>query len=316
MSTNFEWGSGEAEDSFEALDEQEAWGTSGEASYDQEYQPGEYAESEGEWSYGEAEAQDEAEAVFDETVEMELASDLLSLGSEAELDQAVGKLMTGAARAVGGSIGRDVGQQLGSAIKQVAQQAISAAGSPGAAAGEIYGLETEGMSGEDQDFEVMRRLVRFAGAAAGRAARGARRGINPRALVRSSLMSAARRWAPGLLRRSRMRHRGQNWRRRPWRRRDRRPQWDPQFGAQQFPYPQPYPQQYPPGMAPPGMQPPQQPPFDPNANAGFGSPQFPPAPMPQGMPDPGAPMDAGGGDGPFPSKGRWTRQGGQLTIHL
>jgi hypothetical protein len=297
MSTNFEWG--EAEDSFEALDEQEAWGDS-EASYDQ-------------GSYGEAEA--EAEAVLDEMEEAELASDLLSLGSEAELNQAVGKLMHSAARAVGGSISRDVGQALGSAIKAAAQDTLAAAGAPGAAsAGEVLGLETEGLSGEDQEFEVMRRLVRFAGAAAGRAAR-AGRGINPRAIVRSSLVSAARRWAPGFLRRFGMPHRRDAWRRRPWRRHDWRRRHQP-WGAQPYPYPypQPYPQPYQPGLTPPGM-PPQQPQFDPNAG-GFGAPHGQPAPGMQGMPDSGAPMDAGGGGASFPMTGRWTRQGGQLTIHL
>jgi hypothetical protein len=39
--------------------------------------------------------------------------------------------------------------------------------------------------------------------------------------------------------------------------------------------------------------------------------------MGQGMPDAGGPQDSGGGpEGPIPQTGRWTRQGGQLTIHL
>ena len=64
-----------------------------------------------------------------------------------------------------------------------------------AAAGNLFGLELEGMSPEDQEFEVARRFVRFAGAAA----RNARRSRNPRA----ALTAAARRFAPGFLRRRR-----------------------------------------------------------------------------------------------------------------
>ena len=123
MATNFEWGAGEMEDSFESLGEQETYGGNGEASYyEQERngpQSGIYGEAEG----GYAQGGQEAESVFDETEEMELAADMLSLGSEMELDQAIGKVMHSAARAVGGSISRDVGMALGSAIKAAAQQA-------------------------------------------------------------------------------------------------------------------------------------------------------------------------------------------------
>ena len=101
MSMNSGWGAGEMEGSFEAFDQQEAYGANGEASYEMEgngLHVNPYGEAES--PYGEAEQ--EAEGVFDETEEMELASDLLSLGSEAELNQAIGELMHRAAHAVGG----------------------------------------------------------------------------------------------------------------------------------------------------------------------------------------------------------------------
>ncbi len=131
MSMNSGWGAGEMEGSFEAFDQQEAYGANGEASYEMEgngLHVNPYGEAES--PYGEAEQ--EAEGVFDETEEMELASDLLSLGSEAELNQAIGELMHRAAHAVGGSINRDVGMALGNALKTAAQQTVAAAGAPGA----------------------------------------------------------------------------------------------------------------------------------------------------------------------------------------
>jgi hypothetical protein len=246
---------------------------------------------------------------------MELAADMLSLGSEMELDQAIGKVMHSAARAVGGSISRDVGMALGSAIKAAAQQAAPISGAPSSTSGELFGIETEGLSGEDQEFEIMRRFVRFAGAAAGRAARSPR-GINPRSIVRSALFRAARRWAPGLLRRwSRGLRRGPDWNRRRWLARQQRWGAAPGYGYGYPPYQTPYPPT--PGMPGAQQQPPS--PFEPGGGGGgFGGGQDQSGgAMGQGMPDAGGAQDSGGGpEGPIPQTGRWTRQGGQLTIHL
>jgi hypothetical protein len=312
MSTNFGWGAGEFEDSYEALDQQEAYGTNEASSYQQSgygQQESGYGEFEGQ--YGESGS--DTEGVFDESEEMELAADLLSLGNEMELEQAVGTLMRSAARAVGGSINKDVGMALGTAIKAAAQQALSASGTP-AASGELFGIETEGLSGEDQEFEIMRRLVRFAGAAAGRAAR-APRGMNPRAIARSSFVRAARRWAPGLLRRFGNRFRRPGWQRRRWH--GMRHRWGMQPPGYGYGYP--YGQQPYPGAQPPYPGAPQpQSPSDPNAAGAFGGAMDPSgSPMTQGMPDAGgSDSSAPGADGPVPQAGRWTRQGGQLTIHL
>ena len=319
MSMNSGWGAGEMEGSFEALDQQEAYGANGEASYEMErngLQINPYGEAESQ--YGEA--QQEAE-VFDETEEMELASDLLSLGSEAELNQAIGELMQRAAHAVGGSINRDVGMALGSALKSAAQQAVPAAGAPPASSGEVFGIETEGLSGEDQEFEIMRRFVRFAGAAAGRAAR-APRGFNPRAIVRSAFTRAARRWAPGLLRRWGGQFGGRGWYGRRWRRWPYfRRQWGVPGPGYPYGYGYPYQPQYPGAPPIPGMEGAQQPApsFGMGAGpAGVGGAEPSPGAMGQGMPDTGAGPESpgGGGEGPTPQAGRWTRQGGQLIIHL
>ena len=290
MCTHFEWGAGELDGSFETLEEQEAYGATGEASYDQES----YGQQESAYGGQYGEVPQEAEGVFDETEEMELAADLLSLGNEMELDQLIGKLIRSAARAVNGTINRDVGTALGGAIKTVAQELVPVMGAPAAAAtGEIFGIETEGLSGEDQEFEVMRRFVRFAGAAAGRAAR-APRGVNPRTIARSALVRAARRFAPGILRNWGSRLRGPEWNRR------RRLGWRGVRHPQSFNAPgDGYPPYQPQPWGAPGTPGPQQGPpgFDPNAaSAGFGGAADPnAAAMSQGMQDPSAGPDSAAG---------------------
>ena len=194
MSMNSGWGAGEMEGSFEAFDQQEAYGANGEASYEMEgngLHVNPYGEAES--PYGEAEQ--EAEGVFDETEEMELASDLLSLGSEAELNQAIGELMHRAAHAVGGSHQsrcrhgarqrpQDRRAADGAPPRGAPGAGVSAAGGPGAGVlrrGE--GPPREGpppvkssasrrkvSAARTRNSKSRGACVRFAGAAAGRAA--------------------------------------------------------------------------------------------------------------------------------------------------
>ncbi len=65
-----------------------------------------------------------------------------------------------------------------------------------AIAGSRLGLELEGLSREDQEFQIARRLVRFVEAALRGAARAAER--DPEAAARRALAAAAARLAPGL----------------------------------------------------------------------------------------------------------------------
>ena len=156
------------------------------------------------------------EVPFNETQEMALAAELLSVSNEQELEQFLGGLIKSAGRAVGSFVRSPVGQALGGVLKDAARQALPIVGGAiGSAvggtsggdigrklattAGRVFGLELEGLSGEDQEFEVARRFVRFAGAAAGRAA-VAPRNMPPRQAARSAVVGAARRHAPGLLR--------------------------------------------------------------------------------------------------------------------
>lgn len=62
----------------------------------------------------------------------------------------------------------------------------------------IFGMELEGLSPEDKEFELARRFVRLAADAVAEA--GSRAGREPAQAVQLALLHAARRHAPGLLR--------------------------------------------------------------------------------------------------------------------
>ena len=153
---------------------------------------------------------------IDEMQEMELGAELLEVTSEQELEQFLGKLVRRAASAAGGFISSPAAHALGGILKNAARQALpvvggalgSAIGGAGGArmgsqlatsAGRLFGLELEGLSAEDKEYEVARRFVRFGGAAAANAAR--MRGAGGAAGARAAALAAARRHAPGLLRR-------------------------------------------------------------------------------------------------------------------
>jgi hypothetical protein len=177
--------------------------------YSGEYDAGEYG-----YEFG-SDQEFETYGPFSEAEEMELAAELLSVQNEGELDQFLGDLIKKAGRAVGGVIKSPVGKALGGAVKNVAKQALPALGStvgnailPGvggivggklaSAAGKMFGLELEGLSYEDQEFEAAKGVVRLAGAAASNAAQ-AEPSTPPQQVVQSALTDAAQKHAPGLL---------------------------------------------------------------------------------------------------------------------
>lgn len=158
----------------------------------------------------------EAESVFGEADEMNLASELLEVTSEEELDQFLGKLIKRAGRTLGHVVRSPVGQAVGSLLKGAARQALPGIGSAiggyfggatgarlgsqgAAAAGRLFGLELEGLSGEDQEFEVARRFVRFSGDTVKNIARMPP-GRDLLGAARAATTAAAQRHAPGLLR--------------------------------------------------------------------------------------------------------------------
>lgn len=176
--------------------------------------PGEYVgEYEGEYT-GEytGEAESFGESPFSEAEEMELASELLSVSNEAEMEQFLGNLFS----KVGGFFKSGVGKQLGGALKGIVKTALPVAGTalgnmvlPGvggmiggklaSAAGSLFGLELEGLSNEDREFEVARQIVRLGAAAASNAAQ-ADPSAPPSQIAHAALTAAAQQYAPGLLR--------------------------------------------------------------------------------------------------------------------
>lgn len=170
---------------------------------------------------------DEEEAEFefeadDDSDEMELAAELLTVSSDEELEQFLGKLIGSATKAARGFLRSSTGKAVGRALKGMAKKALpvagraafSAIGLPenlggqlGQAAGGLFGLELEGLSPEDQEFEVARRFVRFGRSAASNAASLASR-VPAGQAVNTALQKAALQHAPGMLRGGRTRRGG------------------------------------------------------------------------------------------------------------
>ena len=157
------------------------------------------------------------ESPFDEEEEVQLATELLGVTSEEELEQFLGNWLKAAAKKAGGFLRSSVGKQLGGILKNVAKQALPAIGGAigtaiapgigtavGAKAGDwasnLFEVEGEGIDHEEYEFETARRFVALSGAAARNAAAGSRR-VAPRALAQQAVHSAARRYAPGVARR-------------------------------------------------------------------------------------------------------------------
>jgi hypothetical protein len=154
------------------------------------------------------------EGPFSEDEETMLATELLSITDEAELDQFLGKLLKGAWRSLRKKVGSVV-RPLSGVLKGVAKQALPFLGGAvgslipipgvGTAVGTALGsavskaLETEleGFSLEDQEFEKARRFVRLAGTAAQQAAM-AQPNANPLAAVKAAVMAAAQQQMPGV----------------------------------------------------------------------------------------------------------------------
>ncbi len=153
------------------------------------------------------------DGLMSEMEEVELASELLNASSDAEIDQFLGKVFRRIRRRIGRAIPslRPLAGMLRGLVRRalpIAGGALGTFGGPlgtalgsrlGGAASRLFEAELEGMSPEDQEFEVARRLVRLASSAAQQAA-GLPTGP-PLAAARAALAAAARTHAPGLLQR-------------------------------------------------------------------------------------------------------------------
>jgi uncharacterized protein (DUF697 family) len=169
------------------------------------------------FEFGNAEAAfgGEISSPFNEMQELELASELLSVGNEAELNQFLGNFIQKAGSAIGSFVSSPTGQALGGILKQAAKKALPVVGSAiggyfggstgadvggrlASTAGNILGLEFQEMNQEDREFEVARRFVRFGGATVRKAAQRPV-GTNPVSVARQAAALAAQMYLPGLL---------------------------------------------------------------------------------------------------------------------
>jgi hypothetical protein len=160
--------------------------------------------------------------------ELELASELLEVNSDEELEEFLGdlfsKVVSGVRNFARSATGKSLGHMLGSVIKNIEPYAskaldtwISSRGGGGGGGGSdegsgdgdgegqlapdidrILGLEPEGLSPEDHEFEVSRQLVRLASSAA-QAASLAPSQADPDLVARQAIATAAATYAPGLL---------------------------------------------------------------------------------------------------------------------
>lgn len=135
------------------------------------------AEAEG--SFEVMEFAGEQEGPFNEAEEMEMALELLSVSSEAELEQFLGGLF----KKIGKGL-KKIAKPLGGVLKGIAKKALPFVGSAlgsfipipgvgtalgsalGSAAAKALEMEFSGMESEQQEFEMARRFVRIAGTAA------------------------------------------------------------------------------------------------------------------------------------------------------
>jgi len=152
--------------------------------------------------------------VFSEQQEMELAAEMLEISNEQELENFLGSLISSAGKALGGLVKGPIGKTLGGALKGLAKKALPIAGGAlgtffggpvgtaigsqlGSFAGSALGLETEGLSAEDREFEVARQFIRVAGDAVKNALE-APANADPHAIAQAAVANATQ-GAPGFL---------------------------------------------------------------------------------------------------------------------
>ncbi|MEO5642261.1 MAG: hypothetical protein ABIQ40_12050 [Bacteroidia bacterium] len=187
-------------------------------SEENEYEQEENESEEYEYEYENDGEVYDRESTFNESIQMELASELLNVQTEEELDMFLGKLLKKAGRLVKKVSKIALPGPLGKVLKGIAKKVLPMAGgvlggmfvpglgnmigkSVGDMASKAFEMEFEGLSQEDQEFEKAKAFVRFAGNAGMRSAL-LRRNLPPRARTKVALKHAAKRYAPGLLRRT------------------------------------------------------------------------------------------------------------------
>jgi len=151
--------------------------------------------------------------IVSEIGEMTFAADLLELTNEQEFNRLLGKLIVRVGRTLGITVRSSDATATAIVLKAALKRLLppaAAALRPGIAdpygavmgsrlasvASTKLGLELEGLSQEDQDFETARRLVRFAIEAVKNALLA--RGMDAEAAAWAGILAAAQCYAPGL----------------------------------------------------------------------------------------------------------------------
>jgi hypothetical protein len=167
------------------------------------------------FAYGETEWSGEDESILTEADEVQLASELLEVTNEAELDRFLGDFIKKVGSVAGRVIRSPIGQAVGGVLKGVAKKALPLAGGAlggfiggplgakigsglASAAGSALGLEAESLAQEDREFEGARQFVRVA-ADTVKAAAAAPPSADPRAVAQAAAVAAAKKFAPALL---------------------------------------------------------------------------------------------------------------------
>jgi outer membrane protein OmpA-like peptidoglycan-associated protein len=146
-----------------------------------------------EWSAG------PAGETFGEAERLEFASELLEVTSDAELDGVLRDLIGRVGQAVGRIISAPEGNAIGSVLKGAAKRVLSGIGGDmPQSAGREFGLELEGLSNEDREFEIARSYVDFADAAVRNLA-SRPPFLHPEEAADAAVVEAAKTHAPGLL---------------------------------------------------------------------------------------------------------------------
>jgi len=210
------------------FEEELEYSDNGEYEYEDEFETEYDDEYEDEFEYD----NEIAISPFSEEEEMELATELLAITSEEELDQFLGRLVKRAWRGVKKFGKSKIWRGIKKGLRGVAKVALPIAGKVagsffggpvggkiggklGSWASRLFEMELEGLSPEDQEFEIARRFVRLAGSSAVHAVR-APSSAPVKAVVKSSIKKAAKKHAPGLLKKPRTigRKTSGTWRRR------------------------------------------------------------------------------------------------------
>lgn len=132
----------------------------------------------------------------------EAATELLEVAGRPALPALLARVLRNAARTAGRTMDRAVEGELVRLLQRAARIALPAAGiasRDGAAqASRFFGIELEGLSPEDQEFESARRFIQLIEAAARDAAVGSQR-LPPAIAAWLAASRAAKRFAPGWL---------------------------------------------------------------------------------------------------------------------